>query len=321
MAPSRIAQSASSKPFLPGWWTKYFPDNTGARHAGTSRNPIGWWVRDAMLENVNLKRKLSREEYAQALPRLQSRLYDLEKDCWDHKVPSVILFEGWDAAGKGSAVSILTQRLDPRGFKLHSINLPRTFEQSRPWLWRFWLRAPNRGEMVIFDQSWYLRVMRERVEGNVPESAWRAAYSDILDFERMLADDGTVMVKLFLHISRKEQKRRFEAMETDPLEAWRITKEDWARHKKYDLYLSAAEEMLERTESEYAPWTIVEATSRRWATKKIFETIIEALEKRLGEKASPRRVSDDEAQKDADLRHAMASLEPAEAETEHEGEA
>ncbi len=267
-----------------------------------------------MLENVNLKRKLSREEYDGLLPLLQSRLYDLEKDCWDHKVPSVIAFEGWDAAGKGSAIAILTQRLDPRGFKLHSINLPRTFEQSRPWLWRFWLRVPNRGEMVIFDQSWYQRVLRERVESRIPANACREAYSDILDFERMLADDGAVIVKLFFHISRKEQKRRFEAIAASPLEAWRLTKEDWARHKKYDRYLEATEEMLERTESEYAPWTIVEATSRRWATKKTLETIIAALEQRLGGRASPRRASEEAVGKDADLRTAMESLEAPEAE-------
>src|SRR6266542_5339438 len=117
-----------------------------------------------MLEAVNLKRKLARDAYQNALPILQRRLYDLEKACWDNGVSSILVFEGWDAAGKGGAIATLTQRLDPRGFKLHSIQLPRTYEQNRPWLWRFWLKAPSRGEMAIFDHSWYGRVLNERVE-------------------------------------------------------------------------------------------------------------------------------------------------------------
>lgn len=263
-----------------------------------------------MLENVNLKRKLTRKEYSREMPALQRRLYDLEKACWDRRIPSIVIFEGWDAAGKGGAIQTLTQRLDPRGFKLHSTTLPRTFEQQRPWLWRFWLLAPNRGEMVIFDQSWYDRVLIKRVEEIIPEKLWRSAYSDIIDFERMLADDGTILLKFFLHITKKEQKKRFENMAKDPLEAWRVTKDDWARHRKYDDYRIAAEEMLERTEAEYAPWTIVEATSRWWARRKIMRTIIGALEHRLGADAPPRDDSELAAGRDADLRAAMDSIDP-----------
>src|ERR1039458_9495728 len=215
-----------------------------------------------MLENINLKRKLSREEYKRALPAVQHRLYDLEKACWDHGVPAVIVFEGWDASGKGTAIAALTQRLDPRGFKLYPITSPRTYEQQRPWLWRFWLKVPNRGEMVIFDRSWYFRVLDERVDRTIPEKAWRQAYRDIVEFERVLADDGAVILKFFLHISKKEQRERFRAIKADPLEAWRVSDADWARQKKYDEYLAAIEEMLELTESEFAPWTIVEATSK-----------------------------------------------------------
>ncbi len=261
-----------------------------------------------MLENVNLKKSLSREEYKLALPGLQQRLYDLEKTCWDLGVPSVIVFEGWDAAGKGTTISALTQRLDPRGFKMYPITAARTYEQQRPWLWRFWLKVPNCGEMVIFDHSWYGRVLEDRVEGTVPEKAWRDAYRDIIEFERMLADDGAAILKFFLHISRKEQKDRFQAIENDPLEAWRVTDADWARHRKYDEYLTATEEMLELTESEFAPWTIVEATSKWHARKKIFEAIINALEKRLGADAPPRIEGRGTEAKDDDLRQAMESL-------------
>jgi polyphosphate kinase 2 (PPK2 family) len=261
-----------------------------------------------MLENVNLKKKLPREEYKRNLPALQVRLYDLEKACWDQGLPTVVVFEGWDASGKGTAIADLTQRLDPRGFKLYPITAPRTYEMQRPWLWRFWLKVPNRGEMVIYDHSWYGRVMEERVEKTVPEKAWRQAYKDIVEFERMLADDGTTILKFFLHISKKEQKERFQAIEKDPLEAWRVTPADWARNKKYDEYLVAVEDMLELSESEFAPWTIVEATSKWHARQKVFETIIAGMEARLGANAPPHRETETVVLKDADLRAAMDSL-------------
>ncbi|GIU75681.1 MAG: hypothetical protein KatS3mg004_2768 [Bryobacteraceae bacterium] len=240
-----------------------------------------------MLENVNLNLSLGRQAWQRELPALQRRLFDLEKACWDHGIPSIIVFEGWEAAGKGGAIATLTARLDARGFKLHTITPPRTHEQEYPWLWRFWLKAPNRGEMAIFDHSWYRRVLDDRVEKLVPKKEWRKAYLDIAEFERMLADDGTVILTFWFHISKKEQKKRFEKIEKDPLESWRITKDDWKRHEKYDQYLRAAEEMFERTESEYAPWTIVEATCRRWARRKVFQTIIAALERALGPAAPP----------------------------------
>lgn len=249
-----------------------------------------------MLENVNLKLKLSRSKYKEALPSLQNRLYDLEKACWDHGVSSIVVFEGWDAAGKGGCISTLTQRLDPRGFKLYSIHAPRTFEQSNPWLWRFWLKVPNRGEMVIFDHSWYHRLLDERVDGTVPAKTWRQAYKDIPEFERMLADDGAVILKFWFHISAKQQKRRFRAIEEDPLESWRVTAEDWHRHALYGEFLEAAEEMLELTEGEYAPWTIIEATSRWHARVKVFQTIILALEEALGDKAPPPRAASPETE-------------------------
>jgi polyphosphate kinase 2 (PPK2 family) len=260
-----------------------------------------------MLENINLKKKLPREEFKRLLPALQGRLYDLEKACWDNGVPSVLVFEGWDASGKGTTIATLTQRLDPRGFKLYPITAPRTYEQQRPWLWRFWLRVPNRGEMVIFDHSWYGRVLEERVERTAPKEEWREAYRDIVEFERMLADDGAIILKFFLHIGKKEQKKRFQAIEQDPLEAWRVSKADWARNKKYGEYLVAVEDMLELTESEFAPWTIIEATSKWHARRKVFDTIISAMEKRLGARA-PRTETGTAKLKDADLRAAMESL-------------
>jgi polyphosphate kinase 2 (PPK2 family) len=234
-----------------------------------------------MLEKIDLNRSLSKERYNALKPHLQRRLYDLEKACWDAKIPTIIVFEGWDAAGKGTAINLLTSRLDPRGFKLYPIQGPRTFETHLPWLWRFWLKTPNYGEMAIFDRSWYGRVLVERVEGLTPVAEWRKGYRDIADFERTLADDGYAIVKFFLHISEKEQKRRFKKLETDPLKSWHVQPEDWEHHRKYKEYVVAIEEMLERTDTEWGPWTIVEATDRRWARVKIFETIIRRLEDAL----------------------------------------
>jgi polyphosphate kinase 2 (PPK2 family) len=237
-----------------------------------------------MLEKVDLTKQLGKQEYKERFPQLRQRLYDVQKTCWDAKIPTVILFEGWDAAGKGTSINLLTRRLDPRGFKVYPIREARTYERARPWLWRFWLKLPNYGEMAIFDRTWYGRVLVERVEGLTPEKGWRRAYRDIVEFERQITDDGYVIIKFWLHISKKEQKRRFKKIEKDALDWWRVTPEDWDHHKKYDEYLLAVEEMLERTETEYAPWTIGEATDRRWARIKIFETIINAMEEALRER-------------------------------------
>ncbi len=237
-----------------------------------------------MLEKIDLSRSLTKEEYKAQIPRAQRRLYDLEKALWDARIASVIVFEGWDAAGKGTSINLLTSRLDPRGFKLYPIQEARTFEKHLPWLWRFWLKLPNYGEMAIFDRSWYGRVLVERVEELTPVRGWRKGFRDIVGFERTIADDGYLVTKFWLHISKQEQKRRFKKLEKDPLKSWHVQPEDWEHHRKYGKYLVAVEEMLERTDTEWGPWTIVEATDRRWARVKIFQTIIQRIEEALRER-------------------------------------
>lgn len=234
-----------------------------------------------MLEKLDLDKKLKRSEWRELRPPLQIRLYDLQKAAYDIGLPVIVLFEGWDAAGKGTSISMLTQRLDPRGFKVWPIRAARTYEMNHPWLWRFWLKLPNRGEIAIFDRSWYGRVLVERVEKLIPEEAWRTAYRDIADFEQMLAEDGHVIVKFWLHISREEQRRRFRALERDPLQSWHVAPEDWEHHRKYDEYLQAAEEMLERTDTEWGPWTIVEATDQPYTLWKVLFTLTDALDNGL----------------------------------------
>jgi AMP-polyphosphate phosphotransferase len=230
-----------------------------------------------MLEKVDLTRSLSKEEYKSRLPALQNSLYDLQLAASETGVASVIVFEGWAAAGKGTTINLLTGKLEPRAFRLHVIQEPRTHELHMPWLYRFWQHVPNYGQMAIFDGSWYRRVLAERVDRITPKREWQKAYRDIVDFERTLADDGYVIVKLFLHISRKEQRQRLQKLKSDPLTRWQVQPADRRQHRQYAKYLVAAEEMLAHTESEWGPWTIIEATNRNWTRVAVFERIIRAL--------------------------------------------
>jgi polyphosphate kinase 2 (PPK2 family) len=240
-----------------------------------------------MLDKIDLNQKIDKATYKQIMPTLASRLYTIQKLSWDANIPVIILFEGWDAAGKGTSIQRLTRHLDPRGYKLYPIRAARTYEKKRPWLWRFWLKIPRLGEWVIFDRSWYGRVMVERVENLIPEREWHRAYRDIVDFERTLADDGHLIIKFFLHISKEEQKRRFKKLSKDPLTAWHVTAEDWDHHRNYDKWSLAYEEAFERTETEWGPWTIIEATDRRHTWVKIYKTVINTLEPALGLESEP----------------------------------
>lgn len=268
-----------------------------------------------MLENVDLGLTLKKKEWKQQRPALQRRLYDLGQATYEAGVPVIILFEGWDASGKGSTINDLTQRLDPRGFKVWPIRAARTYEKARPWLWRFWLKLPNRGQIAIFDRSWYGRVLVERIEGLIDEPEWRKAYRDIVDFERTLADDGHIIIKFWMHISKAEQRKRFKMLEKDPLTAWHVQPEDWRHHKQYDKYVQAVEEMFENTETEWGPWTIVEATSQPHTFWKAYTTIITALEKGLRLRGiNPDQIGVDAAAPDANVSETedRAGYEPTE---------
>ena len=246
-----------------------------------------------MLETLDLDKKIDKEAYDKSFPALRDKLRELQRQCFDAKVPVAVVFEGWDAAGKGESISKLVERLDPRGVKVHPISAPLEEELLRPFLWRFWTKIPARGEMAVFDRSWYGRVLVERVEKLIKPEQWRSAYNEIAQFERMLTDDGTVIVKFWLHISEKEQKKRFKEIEKSKYDSWRITKEDWEHHKQYDDYAEAAEEMFERTNTAYAPWTVVEATDKRYRLIKIFKTLADAMQTALNAKvaapAAPKR--------------------------------
>jgi polyphosphate kinase 2 (PPK2 family) len=234
-----------------------------------------------MLEKVVLDRELSKEEYKARLPALEMELFDLERRAKAAGIATVIVFEGWETAGKGSTLRVLTERLDPRHLRIHAVEDPQPHEEERPWMWRFWMKLPNDGEMAIFDTSWYRHVLRERMDGRVKRREFEIACQEINEFEHQLADDGHVLMKFFLHISKKEQKRRLKKGAKDPNDFFEPTPEMWRQNRNYEKWLRATEEMLERTETEWAPWTIVEATDRRFARIKVFETVVAALRERL----------------------------------------
>ena len=239
-----------------------------------------------MLELIDLSKKISKADYRQVFPDLGDRLGACQRAARAQGVPVVIVFEGWDAAGKGNIINRLTQVLDPRGFKVHSIIAPDLAEQLHPWMWRFWKALPAAGSFGIFDRSWYGRVLVERIEGFASKRQWQEAYREIEEFERQLAQAGTVLVKFWLHIDEQEQKSRFKKLEKDPATAWKVGKEERKHHKQHDRWLEAIEEMLERTSAAHSPWTIVEATQGRFVRVKVFETIIQAVEQELDRRAS-----------------------------------
>ena len=234
-----------------------------------------------MLNDVDLSLSLSDTAYKYIRGYQQQRLYELEKAAFDKKVPTVIIFEGWDAAGKGSTIQEMTQQLDPRGFKVYNITAPRTHETKLPWLWRFWLKTPRYGEMAIFDRSWYRRVTIERIEGKLAVNSWQDVYSEINDFEKLLADDGVVFIKLWLHISEEHQLRRYIQLRQDPEQFWQITEAYWQRHRQYKEYFKATEIMLEQTSTTYAPWSIIPANDDNYRIYTAFKVIINRLEQAL----------------------------------------
>jgi polyphosphate kinase 2 (PPK2 family) len=234
-----------------------------------------------MLEYVNLDLALGQEEYTKKLGPLQQRLYELEHAVFDANIPVIIVFEGWAATGKGRLISLLAERLDPRGFRVVPITPPRTAETRYPWMWRFWQKIPARGQMVVFDTSWYRRVLIDRLNKTIKRDELRAAYQDIAEFEEMLTADGTVILKFWLHIDEEAQKKRIKKLRKDKLTAWQVGEEDLLQNKRYEKYAGFVEDMVARTDSPHAPWTIVEASDRYYMRIKVFETIIASLEARL----------------------------------------
>ncbi len=235
----------------------------------------------SVLDRVDLTQKLTDKEYREALGAWQTRLAKLAWVARDKKRSMVMVFEGWDAAGKGSAVRRVTQAMDPRLYRIVGIAAPTDEERAQHYLWRFWRQLPRAGFTTIFDRSWYGRVLVERVEGFTPEAAWQRSYHEINEFEEQLAGHGILVNKFWIHISQDEQLRRFKERETVAYKQYKITAEDWRNRKKWNAYTLAVNDMVTRCSTEFAPWTLVAGNDKKFARVQILKTIVGSLEKEL----------------------------------------
>ncbi|HWO98088.1 MAG TPA: UDP-galactose-lipid carrier transferase [Bacillus sp. (in: firmicutes)] len=237
------------------------------------------------LEEVDLTQAIELEkDYKKQLKQQQLKLLRFQQLLYQHHIPALFVLEGWDAAGKGGAIKRISQRLDPRGFQVHPISAPSQGEKKYHYLHRFWKKIPAYGQLALFDRSWYGRVLVERVEDFASEAEWKRAYEEINQFEKMLHDDGYIVGKLWFHISKDEQLKRFKEREENPFKRWKITDEDWRNREKWDMYEQAANDMFEQTDTPYAPWTIIEGNDKPFARVKTLKVINEWLEIRLKEK-------------------------------------
>jgi AMP-polyphosphate phosphotransferase len=239
------------------------------------------------LADVDLSLALSKKEAKAQLKEAQDRLVHLRLLLGGQIGPGqlgpplCVLFEGWDASGKGGAIQRLVGELDPRHVRVAQFAAPTHDEKRHHFLWRFWPVLPGWGGMAVLDRTWYGRVLVERVEGFASEDAWRRAYAEIVDLETTLAAEGMILVKFWMHVSPEEQLRRFEARQADPYKAWKLTEEDWRNREKRQAYADAVEEMLERTDTPTAPWHVVAAEDKRWARVDVVRTVCTAIEKAL----------------------------------------
>ena len=231
-------------------------------------------LRDGPLEG----KTLDEEEYKKELKELQAKLGQLHNRLYRKRVPVIIAYEGWDAAGKGGNIKRLTGALDPRGFEVHPIASPEPHEKARHYLWRFWTRLPKDGHIAIFDRTWYGRVMVERLEGFCSENDWQRAYYEMNEFEQELHNWGAVILKFWVQIDKDTQLARFTERQNTPSKQWKITDEDWRNREKWDLYEQAVDEMLQKTSTTYAPWHILESVDKKYARIKALKIVIDALE-------------------------------------------
>lgn len=232
----------------------------------------------APLSLVKLDKTLDEDIYTQELKKQQKRLSKLHQRLYALKLPVIICFEGWDAAGKGGTIRRIASALDPRGFEAVPIAAPEPHELNRHYLWRFWQHIPKSGHVVIFDRTWYGRVMVERIEGFTEEKRWRAAYQEIKEFESNLYESGILVLKFWMHIDKEEQLRRFNDRTNTPEKRWKITDEDWRNREKWDQYEVAVNEMLQKTSTDFAPWHIIENNDKKYGRIRTLNIINDTLE-------------------------------------------
>jgi AMP-polyphosphate phosphotransferase len=237
------------------------------------------------LAQVDLSLQLSKEEYKARLKEAQVNLRKIQMKIHQKQVPVLMLFEGWDAAGKGGAIKRLTDVLDPRSYKVYPFAAPTDEELAHHYLWRFWRRLPKARQIGIFDRSWYGRVFVERVEGFATDTEWHRAYPEINEFEEQLTSAGYVLVKFWLHIDREEQLRRFTDRQNNPFKDYKLTEEDWRNREKWNFYEVAINQAIQRTSTPTAPWTVIPANDKYYARVAIIETVTQAIKAELNRRS------------------------------------
>jgi polyphosphate:AMP phosphotransferase len=238
-------------------------------------------ARILVLSSLDLTKKLEKKNYTRKRDELQARLNLLHRKARDRKMSVALVFEGWDAAGKGGAIRRITPALDARDYQVIQIAAPSDEEKAHHYLWRFWRHLSRTGRFMIFDRSWYGRVLVERVEGFATDLEWRRAYAEINAFEQQLVAYGIVLVKFWLHVSPEEQARRFQSRADFSYKRWKLTDEDWRNREKRGRYELAVNDMIERTSTPIAPWVLVEAEDKRYARIKVLKSVCESLERAL----------------------------------------
>ncbi|MCQ1536167.1 polyphosphate:AMP phosphotransferase [Methanosarcina sp. KYL-1] len=236
-------------------------------------------IQGSVLKQADLSKRLPYDEYKEQKKLYQHRLEELQYDLFRQKRSMVVIFEGWDTAGKGGGIYRLVEELNPRLYRVVPVGSPNDTEKAHHYLWRFCEGVPKAGHLTIFDRSWYGRVMVERVEGFCSEEEWKRAYREINEFETILREGGAIILKFWLHIDKETQLERFESRQNDPEKQWKITAEDWRNRSKWDLYEAAVEEMLQKTSTTDAPWIVVESADKRYSRVKILKTVVETLER------------------------------------------
>lgn len=251
---------------------------TGTGDTSTDAAPVFDTVDTAaILRDLPFTERLSKEKYETKIVKVQGRLAKLHRSAKMEKHSVVVVFEGMDAAGKGGAIRRVTQALDARQYDVIPIAAPTDEERAQPYLWRFWRHMPRRGRIAMFDRSWYGRVLVERVEGFASKAAWTRAYAEINDFEEQLVEAGTIVVKIWLAVTKEEQLRRFKEREATKFKQYKITPEDWRNRKKWDDYINAGGDMIDRTSTSLAPWHVIEANDKHLARVRTIEAVSDRI--------------------------------------------
>ncbi|MBT8461601.1 MAG: polyphosphate kinase, partial [Gemmatimonadetes bacterium] len=249
---------------------------------GEDEGPIGTELRPVtVLSALDTDKTIDKSTYRDELVRLQARLNRLYRVARERGRSTILVFEGWDAAGKGGAIRRITPALDSRDYQIVSTAAPTAEENDHHYMWRFWRHLPGAGRFLIFDRSWYGRVLVERVEGFADQDEWLRAYEEINDFEAQLVEHGSIVVKYWIHITREEQDRRFQAREETPYKRWKLTDEDWRNRERWQAYDVAVDDMVRLTGTPIAPWHLIEGNDKRYARVRVLDILCDALDRAL----------------------------------------